>query len=561
MPVVYGYIRILSKGVALGLIAPIWLQMGWSWWLPMALFFFFLLVSSPATVGAVLLATCAQLVLQANGAGLALWGSISPATVVFILTLLFSLPCIGRLPGMGGGLLSGEAIAPQWAARGRAVCALVVAGALLAPALKSVSPAASLSLGGMYLLLWRRLGAFAPPRNAPSAGSMRNTLTLLILSLAFSLLVLEGGARILFPNTVMSGVYQPSPKYIFLLRPGGVGNNTVALSDGGKRHIPLVISEQGIRDNLVPPKEEGEFRVVMLGDSFTMGHAVEGKDSIPRLLEKRLRSAMPDAKIRVINGGIGGAGVLQELGMLRERVLPLDPDLVILQLFLNNDVDNALQVTGKRQRAYLAEWHSTLRDYHFGNLPQVRAERWMLRNVRAYQAFRGATKKPWIRNTLESLRFFKPLREKPVPSENRPDTMEVNLAEWYPELEEGLGIMKGHILQMRKECRERGVDFMTYCIPLREEVSDASWEELTGYYPSVDYERMKGLRRMDALLDEEGIPRASVVEALRDAGAEGETYFALDGHLTEFGNDVVARVWAEYLMGGYLRERLAGTAR
>jgi len=551
----------LLKGIAPVLLVFIWLELGWSWWLPTALFLCFLLASPPAAGLSALLVTAVVSALQVFGVGFALWAKVPPATATLVLVAAVSLPWARRLPGMGGGLLAGVSFPPPWALRARAVCVLVVAGALCGTALRSASIPACLALGCMYFLLCRRLGSFAPPGERLLAGTARLTLVLLLLSLAFSLLLLEGGARLLFAEAGPSGAFQPDPRYLFLLRPGGSTTNVVPLSDGGERRIPMVISEQGIRERLLPPKGEGEFRIAMLGDSFTMGSAVAEENCISRLLEGRILAEMPDANIRVINCGVGGGGVLQELGMLRERILPLKPDLVILQLFPSNDVDNALGVVGKRQRAYYEDWHSTLRDYRFGSLPQVRAERWMLRNVRVYQTVRRSTGKPWIRSFLESLRLFSPVRESYRPSEDRPDTLEVDLAEWYPELEEGLEIMKEHILQMRDECRERGVDFMAYSIPLREEVSDAPWEELTGYYPSVGYERMKGLRRLDAFLDAEGIPRVAVAEALRAADTEGELYYPLDGHLSEFGNDVVARVWAEYLAGGYLRERLSVAPR
>ena len=83
-------------------------------------------------------------------------------------------------------------------------------------------------------------------------------------------------------------------------------------------------------------KPPGQFRVVMIGDSFVYGDFVDDSVTFPVQLEQRLRRACPDA--RVINAGLGGTTIVDEAFMM-QRTLSLDPDLVIL-VYTESDIED-----------------------------------------------------------------------------------------------------------------------------------------------------------------------------------------------------------------------------
>jgi hypothetical protein len=61
------------------------------------------------------------------------------------------------------------------------------------------------------------------------------------------------------------------------------------------------MSSIGFRDREYGEKEPGEYRILMLGDSFTVGHAVTNdSDTIPKLLEPIL--AQNGSSILIIVG-------------------------------------------------------------------------------------------------------------------------------------------------------------------------------------------------------------------------------------------------------------------
>ena len=87
-------------------------------------------------------------------------------------------------------------------------------------------------------------------------------------------------------------------------------------------------------------KPPGETRILIVGDSFTWGgYSGDVNDGYPRLLEGLLRPAHP--RVRVINAGVPGYGLRNEVGTIKKLGSSLKPDIVVVGFFVGNDfVDN-----------------------------------------------------------------------------------------------------------------------------------------------------------------------------------------------------------------------------
>ncbi|UCF31588.1 MAG: SGNH/GDSL hydrolase family protein [bacterium] len=83
-------------------------------------------------------------------------------------------------------------------------------------------------------------------------------------------------------------------------------------------------------------KPAGEYRVLMIGDSFTFGSYVDDDQTLPAQLEAALAPLC--GNVRVINGGVVGTTIVTH-GKMAKRALALDPDLVVLTFF-ENDLDD-----------------------------------------------------------------------------------------------------------------------------------------------------------------------------------------------------------------------------
>ncbi|MCC6406819.1 MAG: SGNH/GDSL hydrolase family protein [Planctomycetes bacterium] len=81
-------------------------------------------------------------------------------------------------------------------------------------------------------------------------------------------------------------------------------------------------------------KPPGTWRLVVLGDSFTMGQWVERDELFVKRLERELSAG--GKSVETLNVALGGADTRDELGLLRDVGLAHEPDAVLLVFFLND---------------------------------------------------------------------------------------------------------------------------------------------------------------------------------------------------------------------------------
>ena len=100
------------------------------------------------------------------------------------------------------------------------------------------------------------------------------------------------------------------------------------------------INKQGFRviseDVLYDKDNSDYFRIICLGDSFTFGYGVNDDKTCPVFLEKYLEH-MWQKKVQVINAGVNGATITEELDIYQEKCSQLQHNLVIL-LFIEGDI-------------------------------------------------------------------------------------------------------------------------------------------------------------------------------------------------------------------------------
>jgi lysophospholipase L1-like esterase len=98
---------------------------------------------------------------------------------------------------------------------------------------------------------------------------------------------------------------------------------------------PFITNSLGLRDEREIPAEKGdEFRIFALGDSITVGLGVAAEDTYARQLETLLRD--PARPLRVVNGGVTGYAVWQEVEVLKEKGRAVLPDVVTLAFYWND---------------------------------------------------------------------------------------------------------------------------------------------------------------------------------------------------------------------------------
>lgn len=77
-------------------------------------------------------------------------------------------------------------------------------------------------------------------------------------------------------------------------------------------------------------KPDGTYRILVFGDSFVFGTAVNDNQTFCRLLEESLNAAATGRRYEVINCGIVSYSPILEYLLLKEKMIAYSPDLVML---------------------------------------------------------------------------------------------------------------------------------------------------------------------------------------------------------------------------------------
>ncbi len=102
---------------------------------------------------------------------------------------------------------------------------------------------------------------------------------------------------------------------------------------------PVSSNSLGLRGpEIQQPKPAGRYRILAVGDSHTFGFGVAESDTWPSILERRLRRAdgWRDLDLEVVNGGIEALSLDQEVQLFKDRLLELEPDLVLWAYYWND---------------------------------------------------------------------------------------------------------------------------------------------------------------------------------------------------------------------------------
>ncbi len=154
--------------------------------------------------------------------------------------------------------------------------------------------------------------------------------------------------------------------------------------------IEIRTNSAGVRaDEEIPTeKPPGIERIVVLGDSFSMGYGVNLEDTF--LMEMKGQLEAQGHRIEIVNLSVSGHGNAEELVMLREEGLKYQPDLVLLSWHrtdLDDNVRSALFALDgdklvRKNESFLPQVE--LRQFLFS----IAAYRWLAGNSQLYNFLR-----------------------------------------------------------------------------------------------------------------------------------------------------------------------------
>ena len=143
------------------------------------------------------------------------------------------------------------------------------------------------------------------------------------------LLGLELIVRIVAPQplqTMLRYVYEPAKKYSgFQFIPGA----RTMCNNGFGDHI-FAINQWRCRDRDYGPKQPGETRILVIGDSYSENQGLNIEQIYPKVLEAQLNKKYPGRSFSVINAGMAGWRLWHFYDYLEDMLPVIKPDVVVL---------------------------------------------------------------------------------------------------------------------------------------------------------------------------------------------------------------------------------------
>ena len=97
----------------------------------------------------------------------------------------------------------------------------------------------------------------------------------------------------------------------------------------------VAVNAIGVRgSDVAKPKRPGTTRIAMLGDSVTLGWGVAQPATFSDVVQRRLNAR--GIATETINLGVGNTNTVMEVAAFLNRIDQIDPDLVVLNYFIND---------------------------------------------------------------------------------------------------------------------------------------------------------------------------------------------------------------------------------
>ncbi|HET7290707.1 MAG TPA: SGNH/GDSL hydrolase family protein [Thermodesulfobacteriota bacterium] len=308
----------------------------------------------------------------------------------------------------------------------------------------------------------------------------------------------------------------------------------------GDYSVEMVTNNMGFRGRDIGEKKPGTYRIVMLGDSFTMGEGVPDGSTFPLLVEEYLNAA-GGRKYEVVNLGVEGYAPVLEYSLLKRMIGDLKPDMVVL----NFDMSDMLNEYAYRKDAVLDESGDVVSVDGFPEYERTR-ENTKDRALR------------WIRNHLfitgilyETLNMRTLNRQAADPANINVNTgvergsrmllLHTLEAPQLKETAEMYSMIEDSILRAKKLCDLHGCTFILSVYPWGHQVSDTEW------VPGRNLYMTSGERISDRTVDElgtfagrNGIDFFNAFPSFRRYSGGERLYFMHDMHWTPAGQKLMA---------------------
>jgi lysophospholipase L1-like esterase len=406
---------------------------------------------------------------------------------------------------------------------------------------------AATTLGFIYLKI------FVQPPFGPLGLVLLSLLTLLSIFLLFSLHLYNSARRQTLAKIWMSLfaiflTYLISELTLSLLfvkrlsptiiqdryRHHKLAPNTISKIDSEENRYVQRVNNIGTRGRDVELNSaHTNLRILMLGDSFTMGKGVADDKTFSALLENSLRKQ--NKNVEVLNAGVDSYAPILSYLQLTGDLKGLHPDLVVLNL----DMSDLLQESAYRKNATYNEQGEILRIEGRLRLT-LRIMRWINKNLYISR---------FIIFNLNKTSKKDAISIENVTAQANKELLKHTLAEDTEDRTEQWNNIFDSILKIKKYCAGHNCEFLLTIYPWGHQVSDAEWVEgRSVFLPEKFHISDRSLDRVIDFSRNNKVQLLNLFPAFRSYKGNSKLYYSRDMHLTETGHKLVAQELEKWFM-------------
>jgi hypothetical protein len=382
-------------------------------------------------------------------------------------------------------------------------------------------------------------------------------LGLIIFGIVLALIMLEVGMRILYPITPFDKVYMSDP----ILHHRLIPNTQAWYSSVGEFRVHFRVNSHGLVGDEIPyEKPEGEYRILIMGDSFMQARQVAENESTASQLEAYLNEQGNLPPVKVINAGTDLYGTANETLFLEQEGLRYDPDLVILVFLITNDVADNLSYAGVDWQKEGDLTASDLSDVILREEAEAEADKeesgrsvfGILSGAMSWATGHSLAAKygiGWLRHNPAFYKLLGPA----VAGSSVQIEHQIYSPQPIPEIETAWDTTDQILQRYARIGSEHDVPVMVVIWPDAGEYNPEWWERRVTVYTAMEgYDRFLAESRLTDILEERSIPYMSLEptfeETWKASGSEVSMNFERDGHPTAFTHHLAAETIGSYLL-------------
>jgi GDSL-like lipase/acylhydrolase family protein len=287
-------------------------------------------------------------------------------------------------------------------------------------------------------------------------------------------------------------------------------------------------------------KDSGEYRILVIGDSFAEGYMVSFEDLFSEVMKDSLNKNCGNAFYQVVNTGTGGYSTDQEVLYFEKYGAAFNPDLTILMFCINDP------------------WYNTVNRYWRGFKPMFTIEGDSLRltNVPVPKPMTRSfyeKVKEWMLQHSHLVSGIKNLKDKvnyARDDQTVPEEFRIYKTSNPAEMAKSWQVTAALLDRMHRKASAAGSNFLVFYIPEKIEVFPDAWQQfLTTYSLDEQYfDHALPRRKLQSICDSLKIhlldPAPVFVDAAK-ADPAANFYFKHDWHWNTGGNQLAGKILAD----------------